>query len=324
MSLFNAIDAKVSAFINQAEKTDRAAAAGLFGEVADTLNYGIGSVLGTDVQSNLSELGGGGEFADTVAAIAGNYAGNYGEQFINNTLGPDVIDAIGKGAGGISDLLNGDYNHFGVRALESGLFDSLIPGLQGILSQARYWRKPTPLFGGISPTEARTIMRDSQGLGLHKSNLFLVEISFANSYQTVTELPPRFNLYVTGVLYAPQSLGGDAYNVGAAVLNSVKNTAAVELKITTLDDQHGTIKKWFKSQCALSAHSDGTVGVPYNYVCRIKVLYGVSRKLVIAPYEDIGWFKPTKLEAKLSRASDGMEELTLSFLQTESFRRADK
>ncbi|ASF48390.1 hypothetical protein [Methylovulum psychrotolerans] len=81
MSLFNAIDAKVSAFINQVEKTDRAAAAGLFGEVADTLNYGIGSVLGTDVQSNLSELGGGGEFADTVAAIAGNYAGNYGEQF---------------------------------------------------------------------------------------------------------------------------------------------------------------------------------------------------------------------------------------------------
>lgn len=334
MSLYNDLSAKVQAALlptpstgaasDPVENTDGFSLPDFLGGVGDALTFGVGSVLGNTVQSTLSGLGGGGEFADAMAAIAGNYANNYGGTFVNDLLGSDVIDAIGTGTGALSDALGGDYNHLGVRLLEYGLADSLIPGLQAILAQARYWRAPTPLFGGISPTDARAILRETQGIAWHKNNLFLVEISLADAKQSLNSPPTRFNLYVTGVEYAPQSLVGDAYNVGAAVLSGVKNTAAVELKITTLDDQQGTIKTWFKNQCALSAHPDGTVGVPLNYVCQISVLYGVSRKLTVAPYETIGWFKPTKLEAKLTRASEGMEELTLSFLQTESFRSAHK
>ena len=95
-----------------------------------------------------------------------------------------------------------------------------------------------------------------------------------------------------------------------------------ELRLTTIDDQQGTLKRWFAAHHGAAAPRDGTVGVPDSYAITIKVVHAfITRGSNRGGYEDIGMFRPANMALSLSRREDGLEEVQMSFSQLDTFMR---
>lgn len=277
-----------------------------------------GQSLFDGIGASISGMFGDGAFGQALGAIGSNYAQN-AVQNASNLISPQLAGGIGLGVGGLGDVLNGDYNNLGVRLLNSGLVDKFIPGIHGILAQARYWRTPTPLYGGISPYDARNIHREMRSIPLCKKNLFLVEVSSL----LFGDVSKRFNMFTTEMEYSPQTLSGDKHKVGGATVDSITGSEPVELRITTLDDKAGFIKSWFKTHAYMAVGSDGTMNAPAYYAIKIKIVHGfITQASNDNGYQDIGWFRPGNIDISLSRRDDGLEELQMTFSQLDTFIQA--
>lgn len=171
------------------------------------------------------------------------------------------------GGGVVGDLMRGAISGAGLRVLDSGLLNDFLPGMSGIASQVMYWGRPTPLFGGITPTEARQIYQTMQNTRISKKNLFLIEVSSALMGDCVSQWS---NLFATELDYTPLTISGDKRKVGCAVLDSVQSSEPTELRVTTIDDQFGTIKRWYEQHHAATVSQDGTVGTPKDIVSAIQ------------------------------------------------------
>jgi hypothetical protein len=88
--------------------------------------------------------------------------------------------------------------------------------------------------------------------------------------------------------------------------------------MTTLDDEEGTVKKWFTAQSAATVHQDGTVGVPFEYAIEIDVLHAFVKDNDTG-YRDKGIYRPANMDVSLSRSDKGLAELTLTFNQLDTF-----
>lgn len=298
----------------------------LYNNIADSLssngligsiNAGVKSTLGGVAGAAASALGGG-KLAQTAANMGQSMASNAAMNLVNKYVPLKVQGALNTGAGAVGDLLNGDWNSAGVRLLDSGLLNDLLPGMGGVASQTRYWGAATPLFGGISPNEAKGIYDEMRGQRLGKKNLWLIEVSS----RLQGDASQRFNLFATEIEYEPFNLTSEKRRAGGAVVDSVQGAEAVELRLTTMDDQSGTLKKWFAAHHGVAAARDGTVGVPDTYAITIKIVHSfITRSSNRGGYEDIGLFRPANLALSLSRREDGLQELQMSFSQLDTFMR---
>jgi hypothetical protein len=132
----------------------------------------------------------------------------------------------------------------------------------------------------------------------------------------------RFNLFATEVEYEPFIVAGEKRRVGGAVIDAVQGAEHVELRLTTIDDQQGTLKRWFAAHHGAAAARDGTVGVPDSYAITIKVVHAfITRGSNRGGYEDVGMFRPANMAVSLSRREDGLEEVQMSFSQLDTFMR---
>jgi len=278
-----------------------------------SLTSGVSGLLGKGSSALTSALGGGPLAAATVG-IGEVMVGNAVQGAINQNIPAVVRNGLNVGGGIVGDLMQGNWQEAGLRALDSGLIDGLFPDNGGARSQARYWGSRTPLFGGITPKEAKAIYEASRAERFAKKNLWLLEVTNAAG---VTE--GKFNLFATEVEYAPFTITGEKRRVGAAMVDAVTGGEAVELRITTMDDADGTLKKWFALQSELVEHRDGTVGVPADYKIGIRVMHGVISSTQRVAYEDKGLFRAAGIEYALSRREDGMQELQMSFTQLDTF-----
>lgn len=290
------------------------ASKGLTGGISSSLDSALGGVA----KSAAGALGGG-ILANTVANIGVGMAKNAAMAQVNKAIPMKLrgrIDAASRIAG---DLMTGDWNSAGMRLLDSGMLDKFIPGMGGVSSQAAYWGRPTPLFGGLSPTEARSISEESINTARARKNLFLIEVSSALSGDS----SQPFNMFVTDLDYAPFTLTGEKRKVGGATLDAVTGSDPMELRMTATDDKVGTLKRWFRDHQAAVAAEDGTVGVPGNYAVRIKIVHAfVTKDSNRGGYEDIGNFRPANLELSLSRREDALAELQMTFTQLDTFMQA--
>lgn len=290
------------------------ASSGLTGSVSS----GLDSALGT-VSKAIGGALGGGPLANTVATIGTGMAKNAVMAQVNKAIPMQVRGAVNAGARIAGDLMAGDWNSAGMRLLDSGLLDQFIPGMGGVASQAAYWGRPTPLFGGLSPTEARQLSEESQAITRARRNLFLIEVSSALQ----GDVSSAFNMFVQDLDYSPFTLSGDKRKVGAATIDSVIGGEPTELRMTTLDDKQGTIKRWFRDHQAAVAGEDGTVGVPGAYAVTIKVVHAfITRASSRGGYEDIGLFRPVNMDMSLSRREDALAELTMTFTQLDTHMKA--
>jgi len=282
-----------------------------------SISLGISSSVGGPVSQAANAMGGG-KLASAVASIGGNMATNAAMNLVNKHIPIQAQRALNVGAGAVGDIMNGNLEGAGLRLLDSGLLSGLLPGMGGVVSQARYWGSPTPLFGGISPTEAKKIYGEMRGNLFSKKNLWLIEISSA-----MGNASQQFNLFATELDYAPFTISGEKRKVGSASVDSVQSGEPVDLRLTTMDDQSGFVKRWFEAHCAKAAAADGTVGVPGGYAVTIKVVHAfITRGSNSGGYENIGLFRPANMELSLSRREDGLQEVQMVFSQLDTFMKA--
>lgn len=304
----------------------------LYNDISNSLKQQTSGVLG-GIGSAITDAMGGGQFSSAVGALGQSYTDNAISQVQYDFLGGDIL-----GTGAVDSLLSGDILGAGANIMDSALLDRLLPGVAGsVLSQFRYWGTPTPLFGGISPADAKKIITEMQAVKFSKKNLFLIEVS-----SPLGNVSKRFNMFVTGLDYSPLTLSGEKHEIGCVSVNSINSAEPTELSITTLDDNDGFIKNWFKAHCYVAASSNGTVGVPGLYAIKIKILHGFITRdsqsgglfssLIksflpqtsskTSGYEDIGLFKPVNMDLSLSRREDDLEEIQMTFSQLDTYRSA--
>lgn len=286
---------------------------GLFGSISAGLNSALGAA-----GNAVSDVLGGGALAKRVTGIGQSMASNAVMNLVNKYIPLQAQRMINVGGGAIGDIMQGNWEGAGLRILDSGLLNDLLPGMGGVASQAMYWGSPTPLLGGISPTEARNIYEDMRSQRFAKKNLWLLEVSS----RLKGDMSQRFNLFATEVEYEPFIITGEKRRVGGAVIDAVQGSEPVELRLTTIDDQQGTLKRWFAAHHGAASARDGTVGVPDSYAITIKVVHAfITRGSNRGGYEDIGLFRPVNMAVSLSRREDGLEEVQMSFSQLDTFMR---
>ncbi len=282
-----------------------------------SMRSGLDSVLGRVAAPAVKTMGGG-NLARTVTGIGQSMASNAAMNLVNKYVPIRSQYAINTGAGMVGDLMHGNWDAAGMRLLSSGLLDKLLLGISGAASQTLYWNMPTPLFGGISPTEAKRIYDDMRGQRLSKKNLWLIEVSS----KLQGDASQRFNLFATDIEYAPCTIVSEKRKVGGAVVDSVQGSEPVELRMTTLDDQSGSLKKWFAAHHHAAASHDGTVGVPAHYAIRIRIVHAfITASSNRAGYENVGLFRPASIELGLSRRENGLQEVQMTFSQIDTFMR---
>lgn len=272
----------------------------------------------SEVASSASKAMGGGRLAQAAATIGTGMAKNAAMGLINRAIPPGQVRNVTTGLGIAGDLMGGDFDNSGLRLLDSGLLRDVLPGMEGVVSQARYWGTPTPLFGGITPAEAKRLHDQIRATRFAKKNLFLIEVSsqlFGRDWKF-----DRFNLFATDVSYSPITISGAKHRIGSASVDAVSSSDPVELRVTTKDDEFGTIRNWFAAHSATAAGPDGTVGLPSEYAIKVRIVHAfITLERNRGGYEDVGLFRPANLEVDLSRRDDNLEEIQMSFTQLDTF-----
>lgn len=281
----------------------------LFNEIASSL-AGKGGLTGTinktvggAIQGASTSLFGSGPVGRAVASVATGQATGALNRVTNG-----YTRQINGVAGAIGEAVNGNYETAAMRLLDS----NVIPGLTGIGGQALFWNIPNPLFGGVTPARAMAIHQEIVATRYSKRNLFLLEVQ-SDLGGSFTAL----NFFATGVDYAPYTISGEKYRIGAASVDSVQSSDPVELRITTLDDSAGNIKTWFATHAQAAANADGTVGLPNDYKIRIRIVHSSVESF--GGHAEVGFYRAANMEHSLSRREDDLEEINLTFVQLDTF-----
>lgn len=292
----------------------------LYTEIANSLtNQGISTGIGAGINSTigdtLGKVAGNSTFGKAIANVGTSMARNAVVGIVNKYIPGHMQRMIGAGTGAIGDILNGDFSNAGLRLFDSGVLDQILPGMGGVGSQARFFGTPTPLFGGLAPAEAKQIYQEMQNTPHVRKNLWLIEVGGAHG-----DASSRFNMFATDLDYSAFTITGEKRQIGGANADSVNSSEPVELRMTTYDDTSGFIKSWFKWHAEATVSGDGTVGVPADYAIKIKIVHGfVTNGSNRGGYEDIGLFRVGNIDTSLSRREDGLEEITMSFVQLDTF-----
>lgn len=289
---------------------------------ATSIRTGIGKTISAVADSAVERLGqyGRTELGQAIVNGAQGVATSAATSLVNKYIPTSAQHLIDVAANAGRAALQGDFQSAGMGVLKSGVLGKLFPGASGIFSQAAFWGVSTPLFGGITPLKAKELYEEIRGENLAKRNLWLLEIT-SNLKSGAFNIPSRFNVFATGLEYSPFITEGDKAQVGAAKVDLVSGCGPVELSITTMDDQAGSLKRWFALHHAAATSSDGTVGEPGKYAIRIKIVHSFLEENSEA-YTDVGLFRTENLSASLSRREDDIEELQMSFSQLDTFMRA--
>ncbi|MEJ7806284.1 MAG: hypothetical protein WKG03_10245 [Telluria sp.] len=231
---------------------------------------------------------------------------------IGGALGTAAINKFApKLAGPLSRALRGDV----AGALTDGIGNAITGAAAKKLGKQR-------LLGGISLSEAKRIAAEIQATNFSKKNLWYLELGDWEPVPGYENISHAFNMFATDVSYSSSSIVSEPKNIGMGVMDAPTGTERVELRITTLDDARGTIRGWFDAKCAKVAHSDGTLGLPVNYLVTILVAQSATDEIggaLFGAFKQRFVLRPTSIEVELSRGEDGLQQIQLVFTQFDTF-----
>lgn len=127
-----------------------------------------------------------------------------------------------------------------------------------------------------------------------------------------------FNLFATTVSYSPETMLGEKIPFGSANMDKLTGTESTELQITTMDDEAGTLKRWFEGKCGQAARKDGTFGLPSEYLVNIAIYHAVVKPDDRA-FKFHAKMRPASIQYDLSRSEQALQEIQMSFSQFDSF-----
>ncbi|NDI85065.1 hypothetical protein [Undibacterium crateris] len=238
------------------------------------------------------------------------------------------------GAGGLigagARLLSGNVNGAIASAIGVGMGALRKKSSIGadIIDQMLYMQTPTPCFGGISPSEAKRIYDGYANTDFARKNLFLIEVTDVSPadddsgmYMEEGGVTGTFNMFATEVSYSPWTLTGEKRKIGSTSVDSLSASEPMDMRITTLDDANGTLKKWFVGKCKQAVPSDGTVGLPADFLIKIRLVHSfiTDESGGADGYVDTVYVRPGNIDMELSRRDSAMQELVLTFVQFDNY-----
>lgn len=266
---------------------------------------------------------------DTISKNLANSALNAGKSIAEAQIKRHLPAGLGGLVGIGGRALKGDISGAASALVGSGILRNKLPFASGLVDQILFMNSDNPLMGGISPSKAREIHETYSNTEFARKNLFLLEVSDlspasdgSNRYVEEGGIYGTFNLFVTELSYSPLTITGEKRKIGSTSTDSVHSSEPAEIRITTMDDSAGTIKKWFAGKCNQAAPSDGTVGLPIEYLVKIRVLHSfITDELgkMGDGYSDVMLMRPANIDMDLSRRDQALQELVLTFVQFDNY-----
>lgn len=178
------------------------------------------------------------------------------------------------------------------------------------------WAQP-PLFGGLTLARYRQLFIDTAQVPKSWKSLFLLQITELQPTAESPSGPAPLNLLAIDVSFGPCTMQGDVVAIGGANIDHLSTTDRVEMRVTTLDDARGSVKRWFEAKCDQVAHSDGTFGLPAEYLMRVTVTHMAITPEAVKPdhLQHKYLMRPASVDIELSRRAPELEELTLVMVQ---------
>lgn len=209
--------------------------------------------------------------------------------------------------GGVSGLIDAGLDSLFERY---GINGTTLPGIGDKTG-------PSVTLGGLTLQQAREQFEDHIGRDFAKKNLWCIRVRNLNG-----GTPLDINVFAMDVGYSAFTAAGEAVQVGSASFDNLTGAERVELRITTLDDSYGSVKRWFSERYGQMCHRDGTFGLPIDYLFRVDVLHAYVNESVDGAGN--GWIdtfimRPGSLESDFSRRDDALSELQMSFIQWDTF-----
>lgn len=175
----------------------------------------------------------------------------------------------------------------------------------------------TPLSAAIGLLKGDPLSMLSKAISSGVSNLLGVAASDAG-VTPPTDVGYLMHLFATEVSYSGATLTGDKVPIGSGTMDLLHGRDAVELTITTMDDEVGTLKRWFEAKCKQAAHMDGTVGLPADYIVNFTILHATPKASVNA-FGSYLAMRPVSIQYELSRNEDAPQSLTMVWTQFDTF-----
>nr|WP_319566304.1 hypothetical protein [uncultured Rhodoferax sp.] len=180
-------------------------------------------------------------------------------------------------------------------------------------------RSPAAATAGSTLNQALNAMRDVTGGGL--AGMVSNALGGSNSGGKSLSDPSvgfLMNLFATSVSYAPNTMTGERVHFGAVSMDKLTGTEPTEMQITTMDDEVGTLKRWFDAKFSQAAHTDGTFGLPNEYCVNIAVYHAVP-KADDRAYKFHARMRPQTIQHELARSDQAMQEIQMTFQQFDTF-----
>lgn len=179
---------------------------------------------------------------------------------------------------------------------------------------------PAPVWGGLTIEQAKQLHQVVARQQYARKNLWHVAIVDANPPAGCERAPGVFNLFAVDASLSPCTMPGESIPVGSAAVDKLAASERVELRMVVMDDEAGTIKRWFTGKCAQQAHGNGTFGLPVDYLIGVTlhhmdVLAEGARGQFVQSYV----MRCSNIDTELSRREQAMEELALTFTQFDTF-----
>jgi hypothetical protein len=130
-----------------------------------------------------------------------------------------------------------------------------------------------------------------------------------------------FDMMAIDVSYGT-SLVSEHTQVGGSFIDKPMGLNPTELSVQTMDDEAGTLKRWFEGKVAQVAHADGTFGLPWEYLVQIEVVHAIPSEQVQgweSAYRKVLRLRPESIQVDQSRREQAVMEMGLVFKQFDGF-----
>lgn len=205
----------------------------------------------------------------------------------------------------------------------SGLSDALLNraferlGINGTLLPGQTMDGPSELLGGLTLAKVRELYDAHSSPEWAKKNLWMLRVRNLKGGSALD-----INMFATDVSYNAYAVQGDSVLVGSGSFDNVTNSDRTEMRVTTMDNAYGEVKRWFKERHDVMCHPDGTFGLPIDYLFRVDVLQAYCDESVENAQNglvDTFIMRPGGMDIDLSRREDALQEVQMTFVEWDTF-----
>lgn len=115
---------------------------------------------------------------------------------------------------------------------------------------------------------------------------------------------------------------GDHAQIGSTFIDQPSSLQPDEMQLVMMDDEAGTIKRWFEGKLKQVAHQDGTVGLPAEYLVDIEIVHAIPSDQIITfdlAYTKVMRMRAASVQVEQSRRDPAVAEIQLVFAQFDPF-----